>query len=148
MSDDRDPNTGRWLLQNRGAEQHGAVTLERRGTDVVLTPELRSALEEFRAGVLSDLGGDDNLTMLERGLVDRICEIQAICCHLAADVARRGVLTPRGRQRSSVGTLYAGIDRYQRLSAQLGLKRRAKEITDTIQDYLKRKGQPPQLKDL
>ncbi len=135
---DRDPKTGQWLAKNRGAEVHGAVTLARRG-DEVLTPELRDSIDAFRSAVLSDLGGEENLTALERGLVQRVIEIQTICALLAQDIARRGVMTASGKQRSSVARLYAGIDRYQRLSHQLGLQRRAKDVSLTIEGYMAKK---------
>jgi hypothetical protein len=89
-------------------------------------PDLRMTSEELVSGVVSDLGGDSELSTLERSYVRKLGDLEITIRLATSDIARAGMLTPGGRVRDSYTALLSGIDRFDRLAMRLGLKRRAK----------------------
>ena len=123
----------------RLAEQHGATTLERRGVGA-LPPTFQAVRQERVDRMLVDLGGAENLSELERGLVERAGQLSAMLDLFEADFEARGMWTARGRQRSSVAAYLSTLDRYDRLAMRVGLARRAKQVPQqTPADYMRRK---------
>ena len=82
--------------------------------------------DELMAGIVSDLGGESELSTLERSYVRKIADLEITIRLATADIARAGLLTPGGRVRDTYSALLAGIDRFDRLAMRLGLKRRTK----------------------
>jgi hypothetical protein len=120
---DRD-ETGKFLLGNRGAYRHGARLFQ----ETAELPEaLRPEIEHFNRSLRSDQG---ELTTLRSGYVDRITELEAIIRLLGAEIAKNGILTKRGRVRTTYNALMSAIDRWDRLAQRLGMDRRLKPIAD------------------
>ncbi len=126
-----------WLGGNLARLTHGVKLFERRGE---LQPEIRQALNAFRDQLISDQGGEEELTAARAGLIDRLVSAQAVLVLLESDLAARGMLTPRGRLRTTYGAWLSALDRFQRLTKDLGLERRAVKVP-TIEAYLAQKEQ-------
>ena len=96
-------------------------------------PDLRMTADELMAGIVSDLGGEPEMSTLERSYARKLADIEVTIRLATADIARAGLLTPGGRVRDSYGALLAGIDRFDRLAMRLGLKRRSRDVQDLAQ---------------
>jgi hypothetical protein len=125
---------GRFTAGNQAARRHGLRAFQLHG-DTTLAAELRAELAEFREGVERDQGGAEELTTLGAGYVRRLSEVEAICVLLGADLQTRGLLTRRGRVRSTYNAFLQAIDRWDRLAQRLGLARKAKPV-QTLEQYL------------
>src|SRR2546430_1202806 len=137
--DDRDPKTGRWLPRNRGAEDTGVFTLQRRALED-WPAAWRETYEAALAGILADMGDLCELSTLEKQTIRQLATVETLATLAWADVEARGALTPRGRRRSSVDLYLKSIERFERLAKVIGLKRRQKRVADTtIENYLARK---------
>lgn len=90
------------------------------------------AIAEKRASLRAHHGGDQSV--IETDLSADYCRYDVLIETVAANVARMGVLTARGRTRSSVGLLISLMRERQRLGTLLGLRPRAKEVS--IADWL------------
>jgi hypothetical protein len=136
---DRCAKCGRLLPGNLTRQTHGVVTLERRG-DGALPPGARRARQERIERMLVDLGGEDGLSQLSLGLVERAAQLSVMLDVYEADFEARGMWTARGRQRTSVATYLSILDRYDKLAQRLGLERRSKHVGDTldIQGWMER----------
>lgn len=130
---DRDV-AGKFVRGNTAALQHGLYAMERSQT-------LRAEVEAFKAGIVADLGGDAELSTLERAYVDRLGEVDLTLRLMREDIARRGLLTPAGGVRRIYDELLAGVDRWDRLAQRLGVRRRTKQVesaADIVQQYRSR----------
>jgi hypothetical protein len=117
---DRGPD-GRFLPGNAAARQTGIYAQTQ-------APELREHVDRLTSGIVADLGGASELSTLEAAYVARLGDIETTLRLLAADIARRGLLTPSGGVRRVYDQLLAGIDRWDRLAQRLGMKRRARRL--------------------
>lgn len=107
------------------------------------TASARSLLS-WRADLLRDLGGEENLSAQELGLVDMAARTRLYVDHLDAYLmeqpslvlSRRRVVLPVLRERQQL------VDSYARLLQALGLSRRAKPIP-TLAAHLAAKGATP-----
>ena len=95
--------------------------------------ELRERVDRLTAGILSDLGGEDELSTLERAYVGRLADVEVTLRLLAHDIAERGLLTPSGGVRRVYDQLLAGIDRWDRLTQRIGVKRRARRVSSAME---------------
>lgn len=124
---------GRFLTGNTAALKHGAYAEQER-------PELAAIvgnLDEFRAALTSDQGGESDLTTIRQGYVQRLVEAEALCRLLGADLRTRGIFTHRGRVRSTFGAFLAAVERWDRLAQRLGMERRQRDVGgDELQRYL------------
>jgi hypothetical protein len=96
---------------------------------------MRVSVDEFRAQVIADRGGLDNLSAVEQGFVRRLAELETVARLLASDLAARGVLTAKGRVRGVYVQWLATLDRWAKYAERVGLERRAKPVP-TIAEYL------------
>lgn len=136
----RDPRTGRFLPGNRAcppghlrAETHGVLTYERRG---ILPDEIRESERAFYTQVIADLGGIENIGAIKLGYVNNLARLHSIIELLSAYLQTNGVLTPRGRQRSTVGSLLTALASFDRLAGRLGLERLQRNVRQTLDDVL------------
>lgn len=119
---------------SQAARRHGVRAFQLRG-EAALEADQRAALEAFRAGLVADQGGCSELTTIGAGYVRRLCDVEAICALMAADLAARGILTQRGRVRSTYAAFLQVIDRWDRLAQRLGIGRRERRIP-SLAEYL------------
>jgi hypothetical protein len=83
------------------------------------------------AEVSADLGGEDRLTAAQRQLIMRSAMLGAI----AADLEARWV----AGETIEVGELMQAANAQRRLLVSLGLDRRARDMTPSLSEYLRRK---------
>ena len=94
------------------------------------TTAARAALE-LRDSIIADLGGDVALTAMKRAIVHNSAVLGAMLEDMAT-----AYLAGEGADLSLYATL---ANAQRRLLADLGLKRRAKDVTPSLHDYLKDK---------
>lgn len=144
-SADRDPRTGRFTKGNQAcprgnirAEVHGVNTLIRRGP----TPAQTQMLAGFRERCIQHLGGEDAVSTLERHHVEHLATVHLMIVMLEEYLVEHGPLTPRGRQRSSVAALTSLVGLYNKIAKTLGLQRRQRNVTPSIEDFLNSQEDP------
>jgi hypothetical protein len=118
---------GHVLPGNTNALKHGVRAYESRG-DAALQPALRATVDEFREQVIADRGGAGHLTAVEAGYVRRLGELEAVVRLLAADLAQRGLTTPKGRVRGTFSRWLEALDRWDRYAQRVGADRRARPV--------------------
>lgn len=112
---------GKFLRGNQAARTIGLYAVQQPTAH-------QDAVARLTAGIISDLGGGDELSTIERAYVGRLADVELTLRLLAADIAQRGLLTHRGGVRKVYDSLLAGIDRWDRLAQRLGTRRRAKHV--------------------
>jgi hypothetical protein len=91
--------------------------------------------DQLMMGIVADLGGESELTTLQRSYIRRLGDVEITIRLLASDIATRGLLTPAGGVRNVYGAFLAGIDRFDKLAQRIGLKRGERPIP-TVRQYL------------
>ncbi len=114
---------GAFLPANAAALKHG---LRRYETTGVLPPDLKQSVEEFRAGVVSDQGGLDDLSAVRAGLCRLLVDAEVGRRLTMNEVIKQGLATRGGR--AAYDRLLSTMDRWLRISSALGLERRQKQI--------------------
>lgn len=112
---------GKFAARNQAARQHGTFAVHQ-------PPALLEVVDGFETGLLSDLGGESVLSTLERSCVANLRALKMTLMLLAADIETRGLVTPHGGVRRSYAAFLAGVDRFDRLSQRLGMKRRTRKV--------------------
>lgn len=128
---------GRFQAGNQAARQHGLYSRQQ-------SEELREYVTQLKAGIVADLGGEAALSTLERAYVDRLGDVEITLQLLAADIARRGLLTHNGGVRRVYERLLSGIDRWDRLAQRIGLARRTRHVEplDAVRRAVEEANQP------
>jgi hypothetical protein len=109
----------------------------RQSRRVIVDPaEMPQQHDAFMSELYSDLGGEDELSTLEKSLAKRIGMLEVLIVLYQVDLATRGALTLKGKVRSTVDALYKAMDRQERIGKQLGWKRRKKEAGGSIADWM------------
>lgn len=129
---------GHFIPGNTARRLHGVRAFETTGR---LPDVLRQTVEEFREAVLSDRGGSAELSTLEAAYVRRLSEAETVARLLAADLAARGLFTPKGRVRNTFQRWTEAVGLWDRLAQRVGVDRRARTVP-SLQDYL-RQAQAP-----
>jgi hypothetical protein len=122
---------GHVLIGNQARRVHGVRAFETTGR---LPDVLRLTVEEFREAVIADRGGPAELSTLDAAYIRRLTEVETVARLLAADLASRGLTTPRGRVRGTFSRWLECLDRWDRLAQRIGTDRRARAVT--LRDYL------------
>ncbi len=122
---------GHFLRGNAAALKDGVRRYETKGT---LPDVLRQTVEEFREAVIADRGGVSELSTLEAAYIRRLSEVETVARLLAADLATRGLTTPRGRVRGTFSRWLESLDRWDRLAQRVGTGRRSRTVS--LRDYL------------
>lgn len=137
MSDHLCPKCGRAVLEGAercdacGAVQQGNQLARQDGAFARVHPaEVRQSAEEVLTGVLADMGGIEEVSTLERAGAVKIRDLEILLSVLMSDMARHGVLTPAGGTRKTLDRYLGVLDRWVRVVAVLGIKRRPKSVTD------------------
>ena len=89
---------------------------------------IREDVEAFRSGVISDRGGESQLSTLETSYVEKLGDIDITIRLLTHDIAVNGLLTPSGRVRGVYDKLLAGLAAFDRYAQRIGLERKAKRL--------------------
>lgn len=115
---------------NQTARKHGVDAFETRGA-VALPTDLRVTVDEFRNQVIRDRGGVESLTAIEAGYVRRLAELETVARLLATDIAARGLMTQKGRVRSTFSRWLEALDRWDRYAQRIGIESRRPTLTLT-----------------
>ncbi len=102
----------------------------------LLPADVRQELEQFRAQVIADLGGESELSAIKQQYVQRLAQIDTIINLVILDLNTRGLLTVKGKVRSTVDALFKAVDRYDKLAQRLGLERRTKKVPTSIEEFM------------
>jgi hypothetical protein len=78
-----------------------------------------------------DLGGPDNVSSAERSLVRRIAAVTVELESLEARFALAGIANP-----DDLALYFQGANNLRRLLGSIGLRRRSKDVTPTLAQYL------------
>ena len=98
-------------------------------------PDLQAVVDAMVAGIIADHGGEATLTTLEKAYIKKLADVDITIHLLAADISRRGLLTPAGGVRNVYDKFLAGLDRWDRLAQRIGLGRRARTVPTPL-DYI------------
>ena len=90
--------------------------------------DLREKVDELRAGVIADRGGESELSALELSYVEKLGDIDVTIRLLTHDIAVNGLLTKSGGVRGVYDKLLAGLAAFDRYAQRVGLERRAKRV--------------------
>jgi hypothetical protein len=121
-ADSRDPVTGRYLPGGMPRLQHG-----RRAPRLWTAAPLAEALAEREAAIVGHLGGDSNVSAVERPLVRELARLDLLVEAAGSRLLRDGLETRKHRSRTQDAALYATFfDRHVRLSDALGFRPRAR----------------------
>jgi hypothetical protein len=123
---------GHFVPGNTARRLHGVRAFETTGR---LPDVLRQTVEEFREAVLSDRGGATELSTLEAAYVRRLSEAETVARLLAADLAARGLFTPKGRVRNTFQRWTEAVSLWDRLAQRVGVDRRSRTVS-SLRDYL------------
>ena len=119
---------GHVLTGNANARKHGVRSFEARG-EAALPLVVRETVDSFRDQVTADLGGAANLTAVQGGYVRRLGELEAVVRLLAADLAQRGLTTPKGRVRGTFSRWLEALDRWDKFATRVGVERKARPVS-------------------
>jgi len=112
---------------NDFAMQHGAY----RRTPL---PDVRADVEAMVAGIVSDLGGESELSTLQRRIAEKLAGLEVQWQMFAHDIAVNGVLTPSGGVRRVHEAMLSTFYAWERAAQRLGLERRAKRLPRSISE--------------
>ena len=121
---------GCFLPTNTVALVHGGRRMQL-GRGTPLDEAERVAI---RDAVLSDLGGEDEVSEVMRQLVQDFAGAVVLRDLVFSHLAATGPLTKAGRRRASVELYFSASARAERLAKQIGTDRKA--ATVTLADYL------------
>ena len=125
---------GHGMRGNQLHRTHGTYSFRDRGA-TALPNVLRQTVDEFRESVIADRGGTSELSTLEAAYIRRLAEVETVARLLAADLASRGLTTPRGRVRGTFSRWLECLDRWDRLAQRVGTDRRSRSVS-SLRDYL------------
>jgi len=119
------PRCKAWRPKNTGAVTHGVRRYELRG---ILPEHAQQHVDAFHAGALSDRGGEANVSTIESGYIRRLAQLEGSLELLGDDIARRGVMTERGRPRAAFAAFLKTLETWDRFATRLGLERRQRHL--------------------
>ena len=93
------------------------------------TPLDESRRVELRDGVLADLGGPDEVSVVLGALVEDFASAVLLRETAWSHIAAVGPLTRAGRRRAVVGLYFLASGRVERLAAQIGLSRQSRPVS-------------------
>jgi hypothetical protein len=128
------PQCGSFLPSNQAARTIGLYARAQ-------PPDLRQHRDDLVAGLISDLGGETDLSTLETSYVEKLGDIDTTIRLLTHDIATKGLLTPGGRVRDVYDKLLAGLAAFDRYAQRVGLDRRPKRVP-SLSEVLDAEDQP------
>ena len=82
--------------------------------------------DQMLAGLVSDKGGADAMTTLQRSLAGKLRDVDVLCALNKRTIVNAGVDTPTGQRAHD--RYLASVDRFIRLAGMLGLEREARHV--------------------
>ena len=132
---DRD-ESGRFIAKNEASLKHGLYRHEQ-------PADLVESVDAFKANVVTDLGGEAEMSELEKSYVDKLGFLEVASRLLVSDLGRNGVILPGGRRpRESLDKLLSVIDRWDRLAQRLGMGRKTKPLPGSALEWAKQETRP------
>jgi len=122
---------GRFQPQNQAAVKAGIYSVQKGAA-------VRECADSLTRGIVSDLGGETELSTLQLSYVHKLADLEVVIRLLSADIVRRGLLTPAGAVRNTHPQLLATLTLFDRYASRLGLGRRAKSVM-TLDQYIVQK---------
>ena len=118
----------------RGAARHGGYSLLVTGEVPLDRLYVKRYLEDVRAGVIRDLGGEEAMTTLQIVMVDRLVTALGVTRLIEEFAREKGVLAnPAGFLNPALGKHYTTYANQVRLAAQaLGITARLAPAEDTL----------------
>lgn len=101
--------------------------------------EILLTADQTLEGIVSDLGGVDEMTTLEKGLAGRLRDVDILLGLNKRVLIVEGTASPTGRKAHE--RYLACLDRYVRIAGMLGLTRRPKQAT-SLSAYLSARAEP------
>lgn len=114
---------GCFLPSNEANLKHGLRRYQATG---VLPVEIAAHVARFRDQLISDQGGEAELSAIRAGLVDKLTQLEARCCLLEVEVIRRGIDSRPGAKAHEQHL--ATLDRWFRFASSLGPGRRTRRL--------------------
>jgi hypothetical protein len=99
--------------------------------------ELRAEVEAIVAGIIADKGGAGELSTIQKALVEEIGNVALLLRLFVADIAARGLFTERGAARRVFGDYLSALDRFDRLTSRIGLKREARPLRSNLEEFVR-----------
>ena len=103
--------------------QHGL-----RSTQLLNQPDIAEWHREEVAAITVDLGGETELSALQKASVREVARLEVIAAALGSEILESGPLTGKGAIRSATNVYLSVLDRYVRLANTLGLARRQRRV--------------------
>lgn len=118
----------RGRLANGQAGQGNTLNLRHglRSVQLLAQPDVQEWHSAQVEAITGDLGGDGELTALARASIREVARLEVILAALGQELMTGGVLTGKGNTRAATLTYLQVLDRFTRLSGNLGLQRRQK----------------------
>jgi hypothetical protein len=91
-------------------------------------PDVAAWHREQVHAITTDLGGEAELSALQRATVREVARLEVILAALGHELLDGGVLTPKGAMRAATVVYLQVLDRFVKVAATVGLQRRAKPI--------------------
>ena len=120
---DRCAGCGSFLRGNEANLRHGLRRYEVKG---VLPDDLKTTIDEFRAALISDQGGIDQLSATRSGLCRLLIDCEIAKRLMLDQLVRHGVDSKAGG--AAYDRLLAVFDRWHRIAGTLGLERRQRHV--------------------
>ena len=95
-----------------------------RSTQLLEQPDVAAWHREQVAAITADLGGEQNLSALQRAVVREAARLEVICAALGHNLLQHGVLTGKGKTRAATLVYVHVFDRLLRASQLLRLDRK------------------------
>ena len=118
---------GHAMRGNQLHRTHGAYSFRDRGV-ASLPSDVRLTVADFKATVISDRGGAEELSAIEAARIGHLAEVETTLRLLAHDLATRGLMTAKGRVRSTFSKWLEALDRWERLAGHVGDGRRPRQV--------------------
>lgn len=125
---------GQFQQGNLAALRHGFYSEQ-----LADVPPVAVALAEVEAAIVSDCGGPDALSQLERAHVREAARLELLTAHAGDRLIAYGLTTSKGRARALVAVYVSLLDRQMKIGAALGLKRRSRPVP-SISEWMQSDG--------
>lgn len=99
-----------------------------RSTQLIEQPDIAAWHREQIIAIEIDLGGESELTTLQRAAIREAARLEVILAALGTELLEGGVLTGKGKMRACTTTYLMVLDRFNKLAATLGFQRVAKPV--------------------
>jgi len=121
---------GRFLPGNTVSVKAGIYSAEARRKAAAAKRDAfeRLGLREFIDAVVSDMGGEEHMTALQRSTVEHLRDTEICIRMLVAYLSEHGLFTAKGRVRSCYSKLLESFSMFDRLAARLGFERKTENV--------------------